>query len=148
MANQLMQQFCQEFLLYLLEVKDENQLIINKIFDEDWGPDRELWITNSLLDYLGNGLDYKENGVVLINGRDVRCWEGTRKILNEITKYEHNAEIKQINADLRDWRIEYPHAFYSTLIYNYYYRFVHDRTDEELITFLRELIHANIIIPK
>jgi hypothetical protein len=153
MATQLIQKFCDEFILFLLQERDENQVIMRKIYEEDWADedDREWWIQDNLLNYLANGMAYKkmvDND--FIPGYDIQRWNQDNKfcnILREITKDEHNDEIEDIYDSLMSWRIEH-NGFYHSLIFNYCFRYLYDRTHDDLLTFLKNLIEENTIMPK
>jgi hypothetical protein len=131
MATQKIQKYCDDFILFLLQERDENQVIMRKIYEEDWmdEDDRENWIEYSLLNYLANGMAYKnveEGGVEnFIPGYDIQRW----------------------SQSLMSWRME-SNGFYHSLIFHYCYRYLNDRTHDDLIVFLKNLIEENTIMPK
>jgi hypothetical protein len=156
MATQLIQKFCDDFILFLLQERDENQVIMRKIYEEDWTDEeaREWWIQDNLLNYLANGAAYKnmeEGGVEdLIPGYNIQNWNRDKKfcnLLGEITKDEYEDEILEIYDSLMSWRIEHK-GFYHSLIFNYCFRYLYDRTHDDLLTFLKNLIEENTIMPK
>ena len=155
MATQQIQKFCDEFILFLLQERDEHQVIMRKIYEDDWADEdeRETWI-ESVLQFLTNRKAYKnveEGGFEdFIPGYDIQDWNQDKKfnnLLGEITKDEHNDEIEDIYDSLMGWRIEH-NGFYHSLIFNYCYRYLYDRTHDDLLTFLKNLIEENTIMPK
>ena len=156
MANQQIQKFCDDFILFLLQVRDENQVIMRKIYEEDWTDedDREIWIDAVLLNYLANGMAYKNVDKAgfedFIPGYDIQSWNQDKQfcnLLEEITKDEHDDEIEEIYDSLMNWRIEH-NGFYHSLIFNYCYRYLYDRTHDDLLTMLKNLVEENTIMPK
>jgi hypothetical protein len=150
MATDKIQELCNDFLFYLLDERDENHIIMTKIYDEDWENEDEceLWVNAVLLNYLGNGLDYRERDQ-FIPKYDIQNWKGpkVRELMSEIIKDEYNDEINTLYESLKFWRID-SGGFYTSIIFNYCYRLVYDRSYADLIQFLKTLYESNSIMPK
>ena len=156
MATEKFQELCDkfqelvdDFLFYLLDERDEEHIILTNIYREDWidENDRELWVNDILLQFLGNGLDYVD-GQQYIPGYDIRNWgEKLRALMGQLTKEEYQNEIDVLYDSLRFWRIE-TDGFYNSLIFNYCYRFVYDRPHTDLIDILKKLYENRNIMPK
>ena len=150
MATNKIQELCESFLFYLLEERDENHIIMTKLYEQDWTDENEceLWVNAVLLNYLGNGGDYID-GKNFIPKHDIRHWRGKRvcELMREIMKEEYVTEINTLYESLRFWKIE-SDEFYASLIFNYCYRLVYNRSHMDLIEFLKNLYESNTIIPK
>jgi len=151
-ATEKIQEICEDFLFYLLEVRDENHIIMTKIYEENWADEDEceLWVNDSLMNFLGNGLDYFENGQSFIVGVDIQHWDEKDKLnhlLEEIAKDEHQEEIGLLYGSLRSWRIA-SNGFYTSIVFNYCYRYIYNRTYDELIECVKNLYESKIFMPK
>jgi hypothetical protein len=157
MATEKIHELCEDFLFYLLDTNDETHIIMTKIYEEDWQDEDEceLWVNETLLNYFGNGLDYLDlNENKFISGCDIRNWQEEkdterkiRELISEISKEEHLTEIDELHNSLRFWRIE-SNGFYTSIIFNYCYRLVYDRTYIDLIEFVKSLYESRNIMPK
>jgi hypothetical protein len=155
MATEKIHELCEKFLLYLIDERDENKYIMTTIYEEKWRDEDECnrWVNDILTNYLMNGLDYlfyTPTGYQYIPGRcDIRSWKSVKacEALREIMKEEYISEITTLYKSLENWRME-DDEYYSSIIYNYCYRLVFDKSHTELIEYIKQLYESNIIIPK
>ena len=134
-AIELLTNICEPYIIYLLEERDSEHIILRKIRDRNWKnkEERERWISIKLICYLKFGSHYT-------HGFTIHEWiiseipEIYSEMIQELEKEKYREEME----DLRRMLVIGDSNF-ETLILNFYSNLILTKTDEELLEYLNML---------
>lgn len=130
-ATELLTNICEKYIIYLLEVNDEDQLVLRKIRDGVWVSEEERykWVINVLINYLIFGSHE-------LDGISINEWilSTNSQIFQELEKEEYREEMRQICE-----RFIIGNASIKLLMYSFYGTLLHSKKDEELLEYINML---------